>query len=193
MHNDSGYQPLPTSYTAGAIVLHWLIAALLFGQVAFGWFLESIPRGVPMRGIYVNLHKSTGLVLALLILIRILWRLTHPAPQLPSFMPAWERVATKWTHFGLYACMLLMPSSGYVASNYSKYGVKFFNVMLLPPWGTDDHQIYTVFNTTHVVTSYALVALIALHLLGAARHALRQDGVMGRMWPRRSSSAPGGS
>jgi cytochrome b561 len=186
MHDDSRYQQHPAPYTTGAIVLHWLIAALLFGQIAFGWFLESIPRGVPQRGFYVNLHKSTGLTLALVILVRILWRLTHQPPQLPPFMPAWERVATKWTHFGLYACMLLMPLSGYIASNFSKYGVKLFNVMLLPPWGIDDHRIYAVFNTTHVVTSYLFVTLIGLHLLGAIRHALRRDGVMARMWPRRS-------
>jgi cytochrome b561 len=183
---SSSLQPAP-AYTAGAIVLHWLIAALLFGQIAFGWFLESIPRGIPLRGFYVNLHKSTGLTLALLILVRILWRLTHPAPLLPVFMPAWERVAARWTHWALYACMLLMPVSGYVASNFSKYGVKLFNVMTLPPWGIDDHRIYAVFNTTHVITSYLFVTLIALHLLGALRHALHRDGVVARMWPRHSS------
>jgi cytochrome b561 len=187
MHDDSRREPPPTTYTAGTIVLHWLIAALLFGQIAFGWFLESIPRGIPLRGFYVNVHKSTGLTLALLILVRILWRLTHPAPPLPAFMPAWERVTARWTHWALYGCMLLMPVSGYVASNFSQYGVKLFNVMTLPPWGINDHRIYGVFNTTHVVTSYLFVTLIALHLLGAIRHALHRDGVVSRMWPRRPS------
>jgi cytochrome b561 len=187
MHDDSQQQQSPTPYNKGAIVLHWLIAALLFGQIAFGWFLETIPRGIPARGFYVNLHKSTGLTLALIILIRIVWRLTHPAPQLPSFMPAWERIATKWTHGVLYVCMLLMPLSGYVASNFSKYGVKLFNLVSLPPWGADDHRIYAVFNTTHVVTSYLFVTLIVLHVLAAIRHGIRRDGVMARMWPRHSS------
>lgn len=187
MHDDSYHQQPPTPYTAGAIVLHWLIAAFLFGQIAFGWFLESVPRGIPIRGFYVNLHKSTGLTLALLIVVRLLWRLTHPSPPLLSFMPAWERVVTRWTHLALYACMVLMPLSGYVASNFSKYGVKLFNVVMLPPWGIQDPRIYAVFNTTHVVTSYLFVTLIALHLLGAIRHALRRDGVVARMWPRRLS------
>ena len=66
------------------------------------------------------------------------------------------RVVTQWNHFGLYACMLLMPFSGYIASNFSKHGKKFFNVKMLPPWGIDDHRIYTVFNTTHVIKSYRL-------------------------------------
>jgi cytochrome b561 len=186
MH-DTIIKPAPASYTTGAIALHWLIAALLFGQVAFGWFLESIPRGIPARGLYVNLHKSTGILLGLLVLIRIFWRLTHPAPRLPSFMPAWERVVARWNQFGLYACMLLMPLSGYIASNFSKHGVKLFNAIVLPPWGTDNQGIYSAFNTTHVVTSYLFVALIVVHLLGATRHVLRRDGILARMWPRRSS------
>ena len=83
----------PVRYTRVAVVLHWLIALLLFGQIGFGWFLESIPRGTPARGFYVNLHKSTGLTLALLILARLVWRIVQRPPELPSLMPLWERTA----------------------------------------------------------------------------------------------------
>jgi len=172
-------------YTSVAILLHWLIAILLLGQVALGWFLETIPRGAPLRGFYVNLHKSTGLTLALLILARIAWRIANPPPPMPSFMPLWERRAAAWSHIALYACMLGMPLSGYIASNFSKYGVKFFNVLLLPPWGVNDARVYAVFNTTHVVLSYLFVALIGAHVLAAVRHAIRGDGVFARMFPLR--------
>ena len=140
-----------------------------------------------MRGFYVNLHKSTGLTIALLIVLRLGWRLAHPPPQLPSFVPSWERVASRMNHLALYICMLVMPSSGYIASNFSKFGIKLFNVILLPPWGIDDKRIYAVFNTMHVVTSYLLVGLIALHVLAAIRHAFRRDGVLARMLPSRLS------
>lgn len=168
-------------YTRAAIVLHWLIAALLLAQIAFGWFLEGIARGTPARGLYVNLHKSTGLTLALLILARVFWRIVHRPPQLPSFMPVWERQAAQWSHAGLYMCMLGMPLSGYIASNFSKYGVKLFNVVRLPPWGADNARIYATFNTIHIVLSYLFVALIVLHVLAALRHAVRRDGVLARM------------
>jgi cytochrome b561 len=186
VHDNSRRQAseAPAPYTGAAIVLHWLIAALLFGQIAFGWSLESIPRGTPLRGFYVNLHKSTGLTIALLILLRILWRLTHPAPSLPSFVAAWERLAARWSHLALYVCMLLMPMSGYIASNFSKFGIKLFNRIVLPPWGIDDPRIYAVFNMTHVLTSYLFVTLIVVHLLAAIRHAIRRDGVFARMLPR---------
>ena len=168
-------------YTRVAVVLHWLIALLLFGQIGFGWFLESIPRGTPARGFYVNLHKSTGLTLALLILARLVWRIVQRPPELPSLMPLWERTAANWSHVALYVCMLGMPLSGYIASNFSKYGVKLFNSVTLPPWGTDDARIYAIFNTTHQVLSYLFVALIVAHVLAALRHLARKDGVFDRM------------
>lgn len=168
-------------YTRVAVVLHWLIALLLLGQIAFGWFLETVPRGTPARGLYVNLHKSTGLTLALLILARVAWRIVHHPPELPSLMPPWERVAAKWSHLALYVCMLGMPLSGYVASNFSKYGVKLFNKVTLPPWGPDNAQIYAIFNTTHQVLSFVFVALIVAHVLAAVRHLARKDGVFSRM------------
>jgi len=173
-------------YTRTAITLHWLLVILLLSQVMFGWYLEGIERGTPARTIYVNLHKSTGICIGLVILFRLYWRVTHPAPPLPLEMPAWERLAAKWSHVLLYVCMLVMPLSGYVASNYSKYGVNFFNAIKFPPWGVDDKAIYGFFNTTHIVTSYIFLALIAIHVLAALRHAFRRDGIFSRMWPTSS-------
>jgi cytochrome b561 len=98
-------------------------------------------------------------------------------------MPTWERVAAKWSHVLLYVCMVVMPLSGYVASNFSKYGVNFFNSYKLPPWGNDNASVYAFFNTTHVITSGIFIALIALHALAALRHAFHKDGIFSRMWP----------
>jgi cytochrome b561 len=173
-----------SNYTRTSIFLHWLIALCIFGQILFGWYLEEIPRGTPDRSWFVNLHKSIGLTLGLLILFRLYWRLSHTPPALPNFIPAWQRIAANVSHSLLYACMLIMPISGYVASNFSKWGVKLFNVLTLPPWGVDDKSIYAFFNTTHVLTSYVLVTLISLHVIGALGHAVSRDGVFGRMWFR---------
>jgi cytochrome b561 len=172
------------SYSRTAIVLHWLLAILLFGQIALGWYLEEVPRGTPARTLYVNFHKSTGMVLGLLILFRSYWRLTHRAPELPGSRPSWEQAAAHVSHWALYACMLIMPLSGYVASNFSKWGVNFFNQVKLPPWGVESQAVYDALNSTHVVTSYVFVALIAIHVLAALRHLVLRDGIFRRMWPR---------
>jgi len=171
------------TYSRTAIALHWLLAILLLGQIVFGWYLEEVPRGTPARTLYVNFHKSTGMILGLLILIRSYWRLTHRAPELPVSQPSWERAAAHLSHWALYACMLIMPLSGYIASNFSKWGVNFFNTVKLLPWGVESEVVYGVLNTTHVVTSYVFVALIAVHVLAALRHVVLRDGIFNRMWP----------
>jgi cytochrome b561 len=172
-------------YTRTAIVLHWILAVAIFGQIAFGWFLNTVPRGTPERSVFVNLHKSTGLTLGVLILVRVMWRWAHEPPPLPASVPAWERIAADVSHRLLYACMLIMPVTGYIASNFSEWGVKYFNAILLPPWGIEDETIYGFFNGAHVFTSYIFVALIAVHTAAALRHAVQRDGIFQRMWPRR--------
>jgi cytochrome b561 len=84
--------------------------------------------------------------------------------------------------------MVAMPLSGYVASNFSKYGVNFFNSWKLAPWGAEDATIYAAFNRTHLVTSWLFVSLIALHVLAALRHLAAKDGIFERMWPKRRGS-----
>lgn len=169
-----------------AIGLHWLLVALLAAQFGFGWFLEGVERGTPERTVYVNLHKSTGMLIGLLILFRLYWRLTHRAPAPPASMPAWERAASNWTHGLLYAGMVVMPASGYIASNFSQWGVNFFNSVKLPPWGVDSAAIYAFFSQTHAITSGVLVALVVLHVLAALRHLVKKDGMFSRMWPART-------
>lgn len=187
MNSDAGAgarcDALP--YTRTAIALHWLIALAVFAQIPFGWYLEEIPRGTPPRGWYVNLHKSIGVTLGVAIVFRACWRWFHPPPPMPDWMPRWERIGASATHAALYACMLIMPLAGYLASNFSKWGVKYFNAIDLPPWGVNDERIYAFFNGVHVATSYVFVALIVAHVAGAVRHASRRDGILQRMWPAR--------
>lgn len=181
------HESMRDRYTATAIALHWLIALLLLGQFAFGLMLEGIPRGTPERGIYVNLHKSSGIVIGLLIVLRIAWRLRHRPPPLPSSMPAWQRHAARLSHVALYLCMLALPLSGYLASNFSKYGVKFFNLVQMPPWGPEDKTLYAFFNGTHRVAAVLLALLVGLHVLAVAKHMLiDRDGLLWRMWQRRT-------
>jgi cytochrome b561 len=169
-------------YTRTAIVLHWLIALLLLSQFGFGWLLEDIPRNTPARGYWVNLHKSTGVLIGLLIVLRIGWRLRHAPPPAPP-MQAWQRRAAHASHLAMYACMVLMPLSGYLASNFSKHGIKLFNVVRLAPWGSDDKLLYALFNQVHKVTGVLFAALIVVHLLAVLKHTLvNRDGVLSRMW-----------
>jgi cytochrome b561 len=172
-------------YTGTAILLHWVIALLVFVLIGLGWYMVDIPKNTPERAYFYNLHKSIGLTTLFVILVRVGWRLAHVPPRLPATLREWEIVAATWSHRLLYACLLIMPVSGYIASNFTKFGVKYFGIEL-PPWGPQDKTLYGIFNNIHVVTSYVFVVVIALHVAGAFKHLLvDRDTVFRRMLPGR--------
>jgi cytochrome b561 len=173
-------------YTGTAIALHWVVALLLLGQYTFGLLLDDIPRGTPARGYYVNLHKSTGILIGLLILLRLGWRLTHKAPPLAETTPRWQGTAASFSHAFLYLCMLALPLSGYLASNFSRHGIKFFNMVRWAPWGPDDKTLYAFFNGAHHLAALLLALFVAVHVLAVAKHMLvDRDALLLRMWPQR--------
>ncbi|CAM5794596.1 cytochrome b [Rhizobacter fulvus] len=184
----------PTRYDRVASLLHWLIGIALLGQITFGFLLDDLaPRGTPARAATINLHKSVGLVLGALIVLRLLWRLRHRPPRWPASLPLWQQRAARLGHHAMYACMLTMPLSGYIASNFSKHGIKFFG-LALKPWGPDIPAVYSAFNLLHVATGWLFTALIVGHVLIALKHGLvDRDGILARMWPwsaRRGSPHP---
>lgn len=176
-------------YDRVAAGLHWLIALWLLAQIAFGFLLDDLaPRGTPSRGLFINLHKSSGMVLFGLIAVRLWWRLRHAPPALPASISAAQQRMATLGHRALYACMLVMPLSGYVASNFSKHGVKFFG-LALKPWGPDLPAVYGVFNQLHVLTAWLFTALIVGHVAMALKHHLiDKDGLLARMSLREKKS-----
>ncbi|MES2098496.1 MAG: cytochrome b [Pseudomonadota bacterium] len=176
---------LPGRYDRIASLLHWLIGVALLGQIVFGFLLDEIaPRGTPARGSVINLHKSLGLVLGALIVLRLLWRLWHRPPAWPQAMPNWQRRAAALGHRALYACMVLMPASGYIASNFSKHGIKLFGTPLAP-WGPDIPIVYAAFNLLHVATAWVFTALIVGHVAVALKHAfVDREVIFARIDPR---------
>ncbi len=171
-------------YDRVAAWLHWAIGIALLGEIAFGLLLDEIaPRGTPARAGVINLHKSIGIVLGVLIVARIAWRLAHKPPPWPATMPIGLQRAADLGHVALYACMLVAPLAGYLGSNFSKYGVRFFGIVL-PPWGPDMPRVYSFLVGVHDATTYLLLALTAGHVAFALRHALiEHDGVFERIVP----------
>ena len=170
-------------YALSAIALHWLLVALVFALYGLGWYMVEIPKGTPPVAWFYNLHKSIGVVAAVPIVWLICWRTTHDAPTLPSTMPIWQIKATKASHLLFYICLVVMTLSGFIESNFTKYGVKFFGYQL-PLLGWEDKTIYYLFNRIHVYTSYFFAALIAVHVAAALQHLLQEkDGVFQRMLP----------
>ena len=176
--------PADWRYTATAVVLHWTLAVLLGGAAALGWYMMSVERE-PGSGQYFDLHKSVGLVIALLVLARIAWRLTHPPRALEASVPRWQVRLSAWTQGLLYVLMALMPVTGYLGASYSKRGVSLFG-WATPRWVQPDHDTAEWFFGVHSWLIWVMAALVALHVAGALKHLLvDHDGVFRRMTLRR--------
>jgi cytochrome b561 len=182
MHSD---QTLPTlkdtAYTPLAVLLHWTLAVLIAGMTALGWYMLSIEDD-PGSAWYFNLHKSIGLIVAGLVLLRLVWRLGHRPAPLPSSLPSWQVTASTAIHRLLYAAMIAMPVLGLIGSLLSKKGLVFFG-LLLPRVFAANHDLAEIFFDAHSVAAWVLVGLVAVHALAGLKHlVIDKDGVFQRMW-----------
>jgi len=168
-------------YDAIAKLLHWILAVLLIGLVALGWYMMSIEHQ-PGSEWYFNLHKSFGIIAATLILLRLIWVFSHKPASLPISVPLWQAKIARALHKLLYICMILMPATGFIGASFSKHGLAFFGLSL-PKWGGPSHDIAEQLFNIHGIIAWVLVVLVALHLFAALKHLfINKDGVFQRMW-----------
>lgn len=172
-----------TRYTGLAIALHWLLAIGLIYQLWLGVWMGDIPKTPPgLRAEWFNWHKSIGIVLGLLIVLRALWRLTHRPPELPDTMPTWQTRAASASHAVLYICMVAMPLSGFLGSSFTAYPIKFFGTPLPRLWEASA-DLKEILSGIHTACSYLFMLVIAVHILAALLHMLRRDDIAKRMLP----------
>lgn len=172
------------------MTLHWLVAIGVLAQIALGLWMIDIPKQpTGVRAYWFNLHKSIGMTLGVLIVMRLAWRFTHRPPPLPTTMPRWQMRAATASHVLLYVCMITMPLAGYLGSVFSGYPIKYFG-WVVPGWGWKDEALKELFSTVHWVAALAFISLIKLHVLAALKHLLYdRDGVFHRMLPQRRPPA----
>ncbi|WP_420476762.1 cytochrome b [Noviherbaspirillum sp. ST9] len=172
----------PARYSMPAIVLHWAVAVLLVAQVTVGLYMVELPKKTPEVAYFYGLHKSFGLIALMLIAVRLWWRLrTQPPAALHS--SAMQERAAAMVHRLLYACMVMIPLSGFIGSNFGKYPVKFFGYAL-PQLGWENPAVQAFFRVTHAAFVWLLCVLVAVHLLAVVLH-LATSGVasLRRMLP----------
>ena len=150
-------------------VLHWLMAILILGLIAVGWYMEGLERGVPNRGELYGLHKSFGMLVLFLVMFRIVVRWRKGAPPLPETLSASVHRAAHIAHYILYGFMVAIPLSGYFMSSFGGYSVKFFGIQL-PSVVPENKDIGRFFHEAHGILAYILLAIITLHVAGAIKH-----------------------
>lgn len=167
------------------MALHWVIAALIISLFVIGWYMVELPKDVTpsVRKPWFELHKSLGITVFALLLIRIAWRWTHTPPPLPAHIPSWQQRMVEITHKLFYLAMFLQPLSGYISSSFSGYKTKWFGIAL-PHWGWKDEVKNDFFTGIHDVCAMILLALILLHLAGVVSHVMKGDNsILKRMLP----------
>lgn len=157
-------------YSLAMRIIHWLMAATIIGLLAVGLYMEGLADDAPNKFLIYGLHKSFGVIALVLIVARSLVRVTSKVPALPEALSPLERRAAHWGHKVLYLLMVLVPLSGFVMSSAhpKRFGVSFFGLKLpdLPPseyWAGLGHEL-------HGIAAWALIAVVALHILGALKH-----------------------
>jgi cytochrome b561 len=161
--------------------LHWLVAGLIFvqlalGLAAIGWHLS------PTKLDLFVWHKSVGMLILLLVLARLAWRLANPTPAPPPDTPSWERLAAHASHALLYALMLVLPLSGWIINSASNVPVRLFWLVPLPHITAPDKGLADTAKVAHLGLVLALAVLLFVHVGAALRHHyLKGDDALRRM------------
>jgi cytochrome b561 len=168
-----------TRYTRTAVVLHWLVATLIVVNVGLALSADYLPDDW-VRPV-IDMHKSIGITVLGLVLLRLLWRAAHPPPPLLAAYARWERVGAHVAHGVLYALMLLLPFSGWLHDSAWKdvatYPMTLYGLVPWPRIGLIERidpatkeSLHTLFGSVHTAFGYVLYGLPALHIGGALKH-----------------------
>jgi cytochrome b561 len=172
-------------YNTVSILLHWVLGAALVAIFFFGVYMADLPFS-PTRLKLYNWHKWAGISILALSALRLLWRLTHPAPELPGkilqSMPDWQLKAHHATHIALYALFFIVPLMGWAYTSAAGFPVVLFGQFALPDLLSPDKALAALIKPWHKFSALALAALVVLHVAAAIKHQLiDRDGLLKRM------------
>lgn len=158
----------PYRYDRFTVLLHWTMAGLIAAQIALGLWMVDLPKDENgFRASSFNLHKSIGTTLLLLAVLRSVWLALRP--RMAAAATGWMARGARIAHGALYLLMVLVPLSGFLGSVFSQYPIRLFGLRLpriAEPWNAAKELCSDV----HQLSSYALTAMVVVHLLAFAYH-----------------------
>lgn len=162
------------------------MATAILGLIGLGWymtpFLEDNPHFSEQLYFW---HKSFGVLMFFLILVRVVVRYRSSIPALPGSLQTWEILSARWSHRLLYGLMICVPLAGYVdsSSQPASSGVHFF-VVDLPQLIPDNVELSKIANRIHEILAYSLLALVVFHTAGAIKHRFFDTNKRSDVFPR---------
>lgn len=180
-----------------AIIFHWLIALLIISLLAVGKYMTGLEENDPIRYLMTQWHKSFGIAVLVLSVLRLLWRFTHKPPPEPDYLPSWQKHVSGLVHLALYGLMLVLPITGWIMVSASPLNIDtvLFGVIPwphLPPFVelANKDAIAAAFHDYHEIASTALIVLLLAHIGAALKHQfIDRDTILNRMLPDWASAS----
>jgi len=167
-----------------AKLFHWTTVALLAAQLALGWVMPDIKRGMQPERL-MNLHLSTGLLILGLMTARLAWRLYHGAPAPEASLPPWQRLLSQLVHGVLYLLVFAMTVTGWLFASMRGWQITLYGAVPVPRLVDEGSALGRSLGEIHGLLVWVLLAFIGLHVAAALAHAfVFRDRVLQRMLPR---------
>jgi len=179
----------PRRWGAIAQLLHWLIVLFIVAQFTLATLFEQLPAGAKKLTL-LSRHKSIGITILMLALVRLAWRWSNPTPTLPDTLKPYERTLARLTHALLYVLLFAVPLSGWLMSSARGFPVSWFGFLQLPDLVPKNKVLYEALLTTHGILAWTLGIVATVHLVAALKHHfVLKDDVLRRMLPSSSNKA----
>jgi cytochrome b561 len=173
-----------TSYDVRLRWIHWASAMLFIAAMLIGFYCGLQAPGTSPRRELLEVHKSLGVTLFFLAILRIMVRAATTAPPEPKSYGVLVRVAARLNHWVLYAVLLAMPVTGYLFSSAGGYSLKFFWMFSWPRLISNSPFLAHAGETSHDALAYLVYVAVGLHIVATVWHAVvKKDETLSRMWP----------
>ena len=173
----------PRRWGAIAQLFHWVIVLLIVAQFTLATLFDDLPAGAKKLTL-LSRHKSIGITILILALLRVLWRSANLTPALPGTLKPYERSLARLTHVLLYVLLFTVPLSGWTMSSARGFPVSWFGLWQLPNLVPKNKALYEFLLTTHGVLAWSLGIVATVHLVAALKHHfMLKDDVLRRMLP----------
>jgi cytochrome b561 len=178
------YGTLTDHYPATSKLLHWLVAICVLTTAPVAIAMTRVGKG-PTQDILYNFHKSLGVLILILMILRLINRLAVGALTADPDIEPWQKAVSSIVHTSFYVLLLAMPIVGYIANSAYGAATPFFGLFNLPPIVGKDEALATQLFTIHRWVGWLLIALVMMHVGAALYHQfIRRDSVLKRILPR---------
>jgi len=170
-------------YGVVAQFFHWAVVVLIIIQYVLANRADALPLGAAKIAVLAR-HKSVGITILALVLLRLIWRWLNTVPPDPPTLPAWQRIAARISHIALYALLLATPVVGWLMSSARNFPVSWFGLVTLPDFIAPNRPAYDFLHEAHELMAMTLFWLALLHIAAALKHHfIDRDNVLRRMLP----------